>query len=424
MSDTAMQWPDADGVEVVMVAMEGPDPWSQVGGLGTRVTGLTQALAARGVLTHLVFWGDPQAPAEEQRGPLELVRWNPALNRRWPEGVYAGEAERVADWERHLPEFLIERWIAPAVAMGREVVVLAEEWQTANLLIALSDRLHALGLRPQVTLVWNANNLYGFDRLDWRRLQFVAHLTTVSRFMKQKVAEWGGQAVVIPNGIAASAWTAPPAALVAALKAARGEDLLLAKVARYDPDKRWPMALEALQRLRRHRHRARILVRGHRAPYREVVRAAAKALGLEWETIEWASGELAGALAATTAAVVELGQRLADDELKALYGVADAVLAQSGMEPFGLVGLEVMAQGGVAVTGGTGEDYAVPYVNALVVDTDQAEELEGHLEALACDPELGRRLRANGPPTARSYAWDTVIDGFWRRLRQFRRAPK
>jgi len=33
----------------------------------------------------------------------------------------------------------------------------------------------------------------------------------------------------------------------------------------------------------------------------------------------------------------------------ALYAAADAVLANSGKEPFGLVGLEVMAAGGIAI---------------------------------------------------------------------------
>jgi hypothetical protein len=39
---------------------------------------------------------------------------------------------------------------------------------------------------------------------------------------------------------------------------------------------------------------------------------------------------------------------------------ADAVFANSGHEPFGLVGLETMAAGGVACTGCSGEDYAIP----------------------------------------------------------------
>jgi hypothetical protein len=50
-----------------------------------------------------------------------------------------------------------------------------------------------------------------------------------------------------------------------------------------------------------------------------------------------------------------------------LFSGSAAVLANSGREPFGLVGLETMAAGGVACTGSTGEDYVVPGQNALVL---------------------------------------------------------
>jgi glycosyltransferase involved in cell wall biosynthesis len=40
-----------------------------------------------------------------------------------------------------------------------------------------------------------------------------------------------------------------------------------------------------------------------------------------------------------------------------LFHSAAAVLANSHHEPFGLVGLETMAAGGVACIGYTGEDY-------------------------------------------------------------------
>ena len=49
---------------------------------------------------------------------------------------------------------------------------------------------------------------------------------------------------------------------------------------------------------------------------------------------------------------------------------ADAVLANSGHEPFGLVGLEVMAAGGIAFTGSTGEDYVLSFENAIALETE------------------------------------------------------
>jgi len=51
-----------------------------------------------------------------------------------------------------------------------------------------------------------------------------------------------------------------------------------------------------------------------------------------------------------------------------LYAAADGVLANSVSEPFGLVGFEAMAAKGVVYTGGTGEDYAAPARNAVVLE--------------------------------------------------------
>ena len=40
------------------------------------------------------------------------------------------------------------------------------------------------------------------------------------------------------------------------------------------------------------------------------------------------------------------------------------------------VGLEAMAAGGIVFTGGTGEDYAIPLHNAIVLETSDPKEIE------------------------------------------------
>ena len=85
-------------------------------------------------------------------------------------------------------------------------------------------------------------------------------------------------------------------------------------------------------------------------------------------------------------------------------------MANSGKEPFGLVGLEVMASGGLAVTGATGEDYAEPFSNAIVCDTGDGSELAAYLEALLNDDRLARSIRAAGEATAERYRWSVVLD--------------
>src|SRR5260370_34591262 len=87
----------------------------------------------------------------------------------------------------------------------------------------------------------------------------------------------------------------------------------------------------------------------------------------------------------------------------------DAVLANSGHEPFGLVGLEVMAAGGLAVTGATVEDYADAYRNALVLETDDAIELVTALSLIQQRPRLAAAMRRRGRVTSRTYTWEEVI---------------
>lgn len=411
---------DPDRTEFLWISMEGFDPYSQVGGLATRVTGLTSALAAHGFPTWCSFCGDPALPFEQpHQTHLTLIRFAQHLNRQYPEGVYAGETVKARHLEQWLPEWATHHIIRPALARGRRVIVVAEEWQTVPALIALSDELWRLGLRDQVTCVWNANNDMGFDTIDWSRLQYVSHITTVSRFMHHVLRARGVGATVMANGIPDSALVPADPGAVQTLRHAFTADLRLFKIGRYDPDKRWMMALDALAQLRRDGVDARLLIRGDRSPYGDAVRRHASALDLAW-----AQATDTRTLAQRSEPIVELIHRIDEDTLRALYQAADAVLAHSEMEPFGLVGLEVMAQGGVVVVGSTGEDYALAYDNALVVNSDDPAELAAHLQALRQFPDLGRRLAAAGPQTARRFHWDRIVPGFLYRMQQFTRALK
>ena len=88
-----------------------------------------------------------------------------------------------------------------------------------------------------------------------------------------------------------------------------------------------------------------------------------------------------------------------------LFHSAAAVLANSQHEPFGLVGLETMAAGGVACIGYTGEDYAVPGHNALALETNDPQEFLDLFGTLRCNPSMERALRRAGRATAQHYAW-------------------
>ena len=405
----------------LLLSFEGPDQYSQAGGLGVRAKELAKALAAGGNQTHLFFIGDPALPAEEsvEGGLLHLHRWGQWISAQHKMGVYDGEWGKVDDWNRSLPPHLITNLIQPALAGGEMVVIMGEEWHTAKSMTLLSDALHVRMLHDRVVLLWNANNVFGFDQISWPTLNSTTTITTVSRYMKYLMWREGVNPIVIPNGIPAAAVKDPPGADVALLRKAAEGDQFFFKIGRFDPDKRWLMAMSAVAMLKVEGRRPRLLIRGGKEPHGSDVIRHARLQGLVVEDIRGADSAavLAEAMASHPAAdVLNLVSFLPEDLLGTIYRAADAVLANSGHEPFGLVGLEVMAAGGLAVTGSTGEDYAEPYRNALVLETDDPLELAASLRLVARDPGLAARLRAEGRNTARAYTWDIVVEQLFARL--------
>lgn len=404
----------------VLLAFEGPDPYSMVGGLGTRVTELAAALAAAGVRTTLVFVGDPARDAVEQASDnLEYRRWCQWISAYHPGGVYDGEWGKSQDFAASVPPFVAGSIVAPAAARGEYVLVIAEDWQTAPAIVELHRLLLAGGLRDRAVLVWNANNTYGFESIDWHALERAARITTVSRYMKFELRARGIEALVIPNGIPERIVGGPPDELVTLLGETLVRRPLYVKVGRYDEDKRWMQAIEAFARVRAAHPEATLVVRGGREPYGDAIFSRARELGLDVEDVSLKSREpeaFAERLKDVRAAIVNLRTFVPEELLFALYHVADGVLANSGKEPFGLVGLEVMAASGVAVTGSTGEDYAQPFENAVVCDTGDPAELSGYLEALLADPALSRAIRAAGAATAERSTWPLVLEILARKL--------
>ncbi len=399
----------------VILSFEGPDEYSQVGGLGVRVKGLSRTLAQLGYETHLFFCGDPDLPGEEiqEGGRLHYRRWCQWISARHRGGVYDGEDEKVRDWNSSLPLSLINQVIAPVVASGRNVVVLGEEWHTAASVNLISDSLYYRGLRDRVVILWNANNTFGFDRINWGALAFAATMTTVSRYMKFKMWEAGQNPMVIPNGIPRSSIHDSDPAAIAEIRSAAAADHLCFKIGRFDPDKRWLMAVSAAGYLKRHGARVKLVIRGGSEAHGGQVLSHAERQGLTIVSVKAPSD--ASGLATILrdnpdADLINLMSFVSDDLLPVIYAASDAVLANSGHEPFGLVGLEVMAAGGLAVTGSTGEDYAQAFRNALVMETDDPIELVTELNLLKQRPQLATAIRRRGRVTARQYTWDKVID--------------
>lgn len=399
----------------VLLAFEGPDPYSMVGGLGTRVTELSAALAEAGVKTTLIFIGDPSLPSSEQPSEnLEFRRWSQWVSAYYPGGVYDGEVAKMNDFTSSVPAYVAEAIVAPAVARRESVLVMAEDWQTAPALIALDGLLRQKNLRERAVLVWNANNTYGFDALDWAALQNAALITTVSRYMKFELNARGVEALVISNGIPERLLDGADQRLVrGALRQFKQRRPLFVKVARFEEDKRWLQVVDAFADIVAQQPEATLVIRGGREPYGETVLDRARQRALYVEDLVVASRDpqdVLEAIAAAPGSIVNLRSFVPEEALLVLYHIADAVLANSGREPFGLVGLEVMAVGGVVVTGSTGEDYVEPFENALVCDTGDPRELTGLLEELLADHDWALSVAGAGEATARRYAWGRVLE--------------
>ena len=410
----------------VSLCFEGPDIYSTAGGLGTRVAEFTESLAQMGYDTHLIFVGDPNKPAVEDLvdGRLHLKRWSQWISKYYPNGVYDGEEQKLYDYNESVPYHVYEQIARPAIEQGKIVVIIGEDWHTAEAVSRTSDLLHWHNLRHRAILMWNCNSIMSLHRINWGRLNFTSTITTVSRYMKHRLWEYGVNPLVIPNGIPRRYLEQVDSQLVAQLQDAahRGDPdrLFLFKIGRFDPDKRWLMAIEAAARLKYSGHPVSMLIRGGIEPHGGEVLSRARMLGLTVRDVEAKRPSVEECVQllrdAGEADIYNLRFFVPEQFVRMCYAGADAVLANSGHEPFGLVGLEVMAAGGIAFTGSTGEDYALSFENAIALETEDPDEIVGYLLHLQQHLEEREKIRAAGRRTAAEFVWEEAIDNLTGKL--------
>jgi len=240
--------------------------------------------------------------------------------------------------------------------------------------------------------------------------------------MKHIMWGMGLNPLVIPNGIPRRLLEPVDVDKVQQLRQCLSIDggNVLAKVARWDPDKRWHMAVESVARLKQRGLRTVLLARGGLEPHGLEVLGRARALGLTVCEARTSDNNLNSYFQALhdscQADVIDIKFHLPQDFLRIIYRASDAVLANSGHEPFGIVGLETMAAGGIAFTGSTGEDYAIPYHNAFVLETSDPREIEGYLMYLKECPDEGIRIRSEARRTAAFFTWEAATENLISKL--------
>jgi len=396
-----------------LLSFEGPDDYARAGGIATRITGLAHALAAAGHETHPWFVGDPALPGHDIHDQLRLHRWCQWISRHHPAGVYDGEEGKRRDYVTSLPPYLYQEMVLPHMRAGGQTVILAEEWHTVEAVLHLDWLLRQGEVRDRVTMFWNANNTYSFDRINWGQLTQAAIITTVSRYMKYLMQGLGVNPLVIPNGLSADLLVPPKPEAVLAFRARTRGRTVVSKVARWHPDKRWLWAIDTVAAMKQLGWRPLLIARGGVEAHGAEVLATAAYAGLRVAERNLPERGVRGLLAALegvdAADVVSLRSPLDADSSRILFHSAHAVFANSGHEPFGLVGLETMAAGGVACTGCSGEDYAIPGYNALVLETTNPREFIGLYGELRAHPRRERALRRAGRATAQRYTWPHLL---------------
>jgi glycosyltransferase involved in cell wall biosynthesis len=413
LPESFMSRAQSHALQFHILSFEGPDLYARAGGIASRITGLAQALADHSFATHLWFVGDPNLPGEEIHEQLRLHRWCQWISHYHPAGVYDGEEGKRHDYATSLPPFLLREVLLPHLQRGGRAVILAEEWQTVDAVLYLDWLLHQAHLRSQVTLLWNANNTFSFDRIDWGRLAAAAIITTVSRYMKHLMHNLGVNAFVIPNGLSAEDLVPPHHGVVQAFRRRVQGRTVVSKVARWDPDKCWELAIDTISAMKRLGWRPLLIARGGVESHGADVLAMATARDLR--VVEQALPHpgiscMLGMLESLhDVDILSLRSPLDPESRRMLFRASDAVLANSRHEPFGLVGLETMAVGGVACTGCSGEDYAIHGRNALVLETTDPHEFLGLFGDLRANPALERAIRRAGRATAKQYTWCHIM---------------
>lgn len=406
----------------IILSFEGPDIYSLAGGLGVRVTELGRCLAEMHFETHLVFVGDPNKLASEAtvNDKFILHRWCQHISANYPTGVYENERGKISDYEKTVPSYLVDEIIKPAVYSNKKVVVLSEEWHTASAVINLYHLLKGGFLDKSVLLFWNVNNTYSLDRINMRELSDAAVITTISRYMRQILCQWGINALIIPNGIPSRSLRKIDFLKSMHLKNIFKDKMLLVKVGRYDPNKRWLMAVEALYEIKKRGKPAILLIRGGKELHRYDILRRAESLELKLKTLDLDKPNfetICSAFAENSSFdILELNFFVPEEALRILYHTSDAVLANSAHEPFGLVGLEVMATHGIVLTGATGEDYAESFENSIVVETNDPKEIVVYLMDLLHDHKVTDKIRANAYKTAQNYTWENIVEKLFKKI--------
>ncbi|MGH2711652.1 MAG: glycosyltransferase family 4 protein [Actinomycetota bacterium] len=354
-----------------------------VGGLSRHVYELSRHLAQAGHEVTVYTRGHPDAPSEEVREGVRLVRVQ----------GYPPPLDDLIPWTLTFNIALIHRAM-DELAEGRADVLHAHDWLVAYASTVLAD----LCSLPLVATIHATELGRHRGRLPGPRQTFVheverwlvseaERVITCSAFMREQVSDSlgadRGRLDLIPNEVDLTPFADPPGA------PGTGSPTVLF-AGRLEYEKGVQTLLEALPRIAREVPGVRLLIAGNGTYRPELERLAAEL-------------ELDG--------LVSFEGFVDESRLRSLYRSADIAIVPSLYEPFGLVVLEAMASGTPVVASDTGGlcEILTHDVTGLLFSSGDAAELASTAVRVLKDQTLGARLalEARSSLSARG-SWTTA----------------
>jgi glycogen(starch) synthase len=378
-------------LRVLMLSWEYPPVL--VGGLGRHVHALATSLAAAGHEVTVVTRHAADAPLEELREGVRVVR-APEDPPSFPLATPSLLAWTMAF------NHALTRAALHAAATETYDVIHAHDWLVTHTAVTLRDHLgiplvatvHATEAgRHQGWLPEEMNRT--IHTVEYWLGHEASRVITCSAYMSWEVSRLldldAAKMVVIPNGVDAPIWQAAPRAVAHARARYADEGPMIGFAGRLVYEKGVQHVINALPELRDRHPGLRLIIAGD-GPYKPELQAEVARLRLE-PTVHFA-GFVGGDLAATFAA-------------------SDTVVVPSIYEPFGMVALEAAAAGAplaVAATGGLTE-IVEPGITGMTFPTRDPAALAAAVSALLADQRSARRMARRARTMVRTrYGWPAI----------------
>jgi glycogen synthase len=378
-------------LRVLMLSWEYPPV--VVGGLGRHVHALATSLAAAGHEVTVVTRHAPDAPLEELREGVRVVR-APADPPLFPLAT-----PTLLAWTMAFNHSLT-RAALHAAATDSYDVIHAHDWLVTHTAVTMRDHLgiplvatiHATEAgRHQGWLPDEMNKC--IHSVEWWLGHEASRVLVCSEYMRWEVSRLldlpTAKVRVIPNGVDAPVWQAPASAVAAARARFAGSGPLLGFAGRLVYEKGVQHLVSALPELRLRHPGLRVVIAGD-GPHRDELQEETKRLELE-RAVSFAG--------------------FVGDDLPATLAATDAMVVPSIYEPFGMVALEAAAAGAplaVAAIGGLAE-IVQPGVTGVTFPAKNPDALAEAVSTLLSDAVGARRMAARARRMVRTrYGWAAI----------------